>query len=219
MNQRRQFVLVGLKQAGLVLSTFLLLDLLAALFSWAFAGLGNESGVVIPACSVVGLVVAAFLSCFLSGPIPTILISFDITNRQILVLWCLLLIPYWALLGTVAGTLRFRIFADNSNRQKDLSSEKIAKQIRWSIEIIASIFAFVFIISNPHWGISGGDPGWRDRMGIINKLDQINTAKEQFARDKKVSPDYTPAQVELAPYLNSGTNFSKPRQTCRSDIF
>ena len=209
MNQYRQFVLTGLKQAGLVFGACLLLDLLAVLFVWALNSLGNESGAVIPACAGVGLFAAAFLSSFFSGPIPVILIWFDFTNRQMIILGCLLLIPYWTLLGTIASTLRFRIFAENLNRQKDLPPKKIAKQIRWSIEIIACIFALVFIVSNSPLGISHGNPGSRHRMVVIHQLNQIDAAKEQFALDKKVPSDYVPTSTELVPYLNHGADFFK----------
>ncbi len=214
MSRRRQFIFEGLKQAGQVSGVILLLGSLAALFVWLSLHWGatahpNMAGDW--SCGI-GMVTTGFAILFLSGPVPTILTFFDITDRQLLVLSCLLIIPYWAGLGAIAGTLKFQIYEADPHLQKNLFPGQIAKRIRWQIEIIALFVAVAIFPVGPFYGSVnvGPSPGAARRMAIDRKLGQINWAKEQFARDKKILPGYVPSPTDLAPYVNGDTNFLKP---------
>ena len=214
MNRCRQFVFEGLKQAGRVFGVILLLGSLAALFVWLSLHWGTTAHPDMAGSYSrgIGMVTAGSAILFLSGPVPTILSFFDITDRQLLVLSCLLIIPHWAGLGAIAGIRKFQIYKADPGQQKNLFPGQIAKQIRWQIEIIALVLAVLIFPVGPFYGSVnvGPSPAAARRMAIDRKLGQINWAKEQFARDKKILPGYVPSPTDLAPYVNGDTNFFNP---------
>ena len=157
-----------------------------------------------------GLTTACSASVLI-GPVPTLLTLFDISDKQLLVLSCVLIIPYWACLGTISGLLQQLSHNPDADQQPNLSAKQTPKRIRWTIEIAAFVIAAIFFvkgpIAGPNYISSGRYSAGSTRNSIINKLRQIDGAKQQFALEKKPSPDYVPTKAELAPYLFGGTNF------------
>jgi len=205
MDPRRKHVIEGLKQSGLVFGGILLMGLFAWFFLWTLEtrfDWRNGSNIV-DILRVLGRLAVVLAVSMLSGPVPTLVIRFDITDKQVLILSCSLIIAYWVCLGLIAGSLRW-----NADKKQGVS---LAKRIRWTIEITALVLAAIFFFFNPitrpesvsgrHLSPSGIN------NAVINNLRQMDAAKNQFALEKKVSPDYVPTEAELAPYLLHGTNF------------
>lgn len=82
MNSRRQFVLEGLKQAGLVLLLLLFLGLLTWLLMYgsvSWFGMGSRSG-IFDILRLVGALIVWFVVSVLCGPVPTLLTCLDVSN-------------------------------------------------------------------------------------------------------------------------------------------
>lgn len=211
MNSRWEYVQEGLKQAGLVFVALLLVGLFAALFVWgSTAGLGATSGLA-DAIRVAGGLTVAFIVSILAGPVPTLLTLCDTTDNQLLVLSCVLIVPYWVCLGAVAGFLRWKIGFANSEQTQRASLDRNGKYTRWTLGIGALVIAVAFFpagpIAGPNYVSSGRFSAGFIRNSVINNLRQIDGAKQQFALEKKLSSDYLPTEVDLAPYLLHVTNF------------
>jgi len=207
MSSRRKFIIEGLKQAGLLFGSALVVVLLIWFLLWsAFVWLHAEnSRPVIDVLSGLGMVMIGFFVSILCGPVPTLLTFFDINDKQLLALSCVLFIPYWACLGTVSGIIQWNAYGVAAEQQLVFSKKQITKQIRWRIEVAAFILAAVFFLFGPIAGpnyISNGrdSAGWK-AGGIINNLRQIDAAKYQFALEKKVSLDYIPTEADLTSYI------------------
>ena len=211
MNSRWEYVREGLKQAGLVFVSLLSLGLFAALFVWGFTTRFSASVGIVDAIPIIGGLTVAFSVSVLVGPIPTLLTLCDINDNQLLVLSCVLTVPYWACLGAVAGFLRWKTRPANSGQAEGALLKRSRKYTRWTLEIGALVIATAFFPAGPIAGpnyVSKGrhSPGWI-RNSIINDLRQIDGAKQQLALEKKLPANYVPTEVELSPYLVYGTNF------------
>jgi hypothetical protein len=188
----------------------LFFTLLAWLLLWGstfwFGATSNIFGVM---RLLVGLPIV-FAASTLSGPVPKLLTFFDISNKQLLILSCVLIIVYWACFGTAAGLLCWKLSASDSGQQREASSKKNKKYTRWTVKIIAVILAIISfpsgLISAPGYISSRYSAGWM-RNSVINNLRQIDAAKNQLALEKKLPPNYVPTEAELALYLYGGTNF------------
>ena len=130
VNARRDFVCEGLKQAGWVCGALLLLG------GVGWIGLQATTVHNYGVRFLIGLTTVCAASV-LAGPAPTFLIVFDITDRQLFVLSCFFIIPYWACLGTVAGVLQWRNRFLKTDPEPCFIAKKLSKRIRWSIEIVA----------------------------------------------------------------------------------
>jgi hypothetical protein len=201
MNSRGQFVIEGIKQAGKVFVVSLLLLLLAELFP-RFSGTNglDAAGSFFGVFWVIDMIVAALFGSTLAGPVPWTLIHFDISDRELFVLSCLFVVPYWALLGTLAGHIRWSSFSGRSPQEPVPSSQKISKQIRLIVEGSALAIAAFSFFGGPL--IPNFGPGQRfPRAVIINHLRQIDAAKNEFALEHKVDPSYVPTIADLSPYI------------------
>src|SRR5208282_3386971 len=78
------------------------------------------------------------------------------------------------------------------------------------IGIMAVVLAIIFFWWGPfvRFPANSGrySAGWV-RNSVINNLRQIDAAKNEFALEKKLPPDYVPTEADLAPYLIGGTNY------------
>lgn len=123
----------------------------------------------------------------------------------------MLIIPLWGILGIVAGFLRWAVCARTSEQAQIASSKQNKKYTRWTIEIMAVVLAVIFFLWGPFTGAntvnSSRYSASRVRYSVINNLRQIDAAKNEFALEKKLPPDYVPTEADLAPYLIGGTNY------------
>ena len=189
MKDCRRYVLGGLKQAGWVVLT---LGLIGAA-GWAACFLGVMG---------LGLVMLGFAVSVLSGPIPQLLISLDISNRTLYLLWATLILPYWCVLGAAAGILSRRRGGSGSLQEPTGPSRGQLNRMRWTIELGAvGLAAFLFLLGACAWPPGGPGGGTSRQSRILNNLRQIDAAKQQFALEKHLPVDYVPTEAELAPYL------------------
>ena len=209
-NSRWSFVCEGLKQSVYVCMVLLFLTPLAWLLLWGSAvWFGATSNIFDVMRLLVGLPVV-FAASILSGPVPKLLTFFDISDKQLLILSCVLVIVYWACFGAAAGLLRWKLSASDSGQQQEASSKKNKKYTRWTVGIMAVVLALISFpsgpITAPAYISSRYSAGWT-RNSVINNLRQIDAAKQELALEKKVPLDYIPTETELVPYLYGGTNF------------
>ncbi len=214
LESRWSFVREALKQAGCVLLTIFLLGAVGSGCVLVKQQVFNAVGSVTTACAV-SLAV---------GPVATLLTLFDINDETLWVLTFVLILPYWACLGTLAGLFQWSTRDTNSEpiatgffrwltgslrkTQSSNPSKQISNRIRWFIELTAVLLAFVFYEFGPIAGpthVSHGrySPGWI-RNVVTSNLRQIDSAKQQLTIEKKLSPDYVPSESELLPYFRDG---------------
>ena len=203
VGSRGSFARNGLRQAAWLVLTLLF-----------FSGVGwiglrtisTDSWLRVPV-----VLVLVFAVSVLSGPLPAVLTCFDISNKLFHTLWPMLILPYWAILGTSVGIIRWKKCTSDATQERGAASRQHSNATRWTIEIVAVILAVISLplgpvmgpvrVSTRHW------PG----HGVINNLRQLDGAKQQLALERKLSPDYVPTEAELSPYLYKGTNFfSRP---------
>lgn len=193
------FVRCGMQQACWIVAALLLL----VVIGWL--GLTNSS--IVHWWAYLGWLISAFAISLLSGPLPSILVCFDISDRQLYVFWAALVIPYWAVLGATFGHISWKRRAVGADAESACASGKTLRRVRWKIEVAALLLA---VLGFPLGPIAG--PGYissppRPRTAIINNLRQIDAAKQQLGLDKGLSPDHLPTDAELGEYLRNGTNF------------
>jgi hypothetical protein len=221
MNTRRHFVLEGLRQAGLVLLLLLCLWVLVGLLmygSFSWFGMRDHGG-IFDVFYRVGALTEMFAAGALCGPVPTLLTYLDVSDKQLLIFSCVLIIPYWGILGTIAGLLRWGICVRTSELSQIALSKQNNKYTRWTIELMAVVLGTIFFV----WGPlvrpplnSGRYSAGSVRNSVINNLRQIDAAKNELALEKKLPPDYVPTEADLAPYLTGGTNyFNRPGSSLR----
>jgi hypothetical protein len=181
MYSQRKFIFEGLKQAGLVFGLIVLFIFLIFLgISFRING------------EIIGKIYV-FLIATLGGAIPLVLFQFDISNKLIAITWISLILPYWGLLGASAGFITWK------NRASD--DEQIAlpkNEMRIYVVILSVLMGLISMMSLPSFVSSGSSI----ENAVINNLRQIDAAKNQFALEKKVSPDYIPTEVDLTPYIH-----------------
>ena len=221
MNSPKRFVLEGLRQARSVLLLLLFFGVLIWLLMYGSAswfGMGRHGGISDVFYRVEALTVV-FAASALCGPVPTLLTYLDVSNQQLLIFSGVLIIPYWGILGTIAGFLRWTLCARTSEQGQIASSKRNKKYTRWIIEIMVVVIGAIFF----WWGplvrppVNSGrySAGWV-RNSVINNLRQIDAAKNELALEKKLPPDYVPTEADLAPYLIGGTNyFYRPGRSLR----
>jgi hypothetical protein len=198
-NSCWSFICEGWKQSGCVFAAFLLLG--------GVGWLGAASNSVPDMMRILSGLTALVSASILSGPIPILLTHFDITNKQLFIFWGALVIPYWVCLGVTGGFLRWKTSTQVFEQKPLVSLNPNKKYTRWTIEIIAVVLAIISFPGGPIAGPSFVSGGPSIRNSVINKLRQIDAAKNQLALEEKLSPDYVPTKAELAPYLYQGTNF------------
>ena len=177
-NSLRRFVVVGLKQAGLVLVILLFLDVIVLLAT--AKGLVSAT----PSIWATGLV---------SGPIPPILVRFDITDQQLNILWVTLIPPYWACLGAGVGLISWKASDSNPEHKDRVPSRQM-------LITVAAIGFTVGAISTKTWP-SFISSGGSIQNAVVNNLRQLDGAKQQIALEKKLPENYVPTEAELSAYL------------------
>jgi hypothetical protein len=203
MNSWSQFVIEGVKQAGKVFAVSLFLLLLAVLPSWLSIANGFDAD---PSQSFLGLllvldwIVAALFGSLLAGPVPWLLTHFDISDKQLLILSCLLVIPYWVLLGAGSGFARWGFFAERSPEQPDPQLQKVSKKTRLLVEGFALAIAVFFFFDGPLVYTPRSGPHFSSVV-IVNNIRQIDAAKNEFALEHKVDPGYVPTVADLSPFI------------------
>ncbi len=199
MNSRRQFILEGLKQAGWIFGAFLLLGVIGWIGLYTVRAFHNHVVLVL-----FGLTTVCSASVLI-GPVPTLLSLFDISDKQLLVLSCVLIIPYWACLGTITGLLQWPNQSLDANQQHNLSARQTAKQIRWTIGIAAFVIAAIFFVKGPIAGpkyVSNGRySAGAFKYAVINNLRQVDAAKNEFILEKNPPTNYVPTEADLTPYI------------------
>lgn len=175
MNSRRQFILEGLKQAGWVFGAFLLLGVIGWIGLYTVRAIHNHVFFVLFGFTTAGS------ASVLIGPVPTLLTLFDISDKLLLVLSCVLIIPYWACLGTIAGLLQWPNQSSDANQQPNLAVKQTAKRIRWTIAIAAAVIAVLFFldgpIAGPNYVSNGRYSAGAFRYAVNNNLRQVDAAK------------------------------------------
>ena len=191
INARRQFIRGGVRESGFVFAGLLLLGGL-----W---WIGFQIHGLPPAIHSVGGLIVAFSVSLLSGPVPSLLVLLDITNRQLYIAWALLTIPYWVCLGAVTGFMRWHTTHD---QQQVLLTGQCLRQIRWLVGVNAFLLALLSFTSGPVAGPNYVSNGRNSpRSSILNNLRQIDGAKQQLAIERKLSPEYVPTEADLVSYL------------------
>ena len=141
----------------------------------------------------------------LIGPVPTLLTLFDISDKQLLVLSCVLIIPYWACLGTASGLLQRLMHRSDVDQEPRLSVRQSAKRIRWTIGITAFVLAAIFFMKGPILGpnyvSSGRDSSRWMGWSVVNNLRQIDAAKREFILEKNPPTNYVLTEADLTPYI------------------
>lgn len=201
MNSRREFILEGLKQAGLVFAALFLLGLFATVGLWVIGFGLDGNNLVSVIFHVLGWLAVALSGLTLVGPVPAGLTYFDISDRQLLVFSCLLLIPYWAGLGSLVGFWRWTKCSSNDDWPLQPHDKQIANQIRWVIEGMAALLAVLFLFGGPLW-LSHDSGHYRSTLAIQNQLRHIDAGKSEYSLNHHPRPDYVPTEADLAPYMN-----------------
>jgi hypothetical protein len=192
-NSSWAFALGGVKQAVWICAGVLLLG--AVGFFGAQIGSGSSMMLVI------GGAMAFISGSPLAGPIPLLLTCFDVSDKLLLLLSWVVVLPYWACLGTTIGFIRGKTRVSTPDQQSIAPHKQDLRVIRRTIGIFALAFAVLTFLSGPLWVSDSGGPRLTARIIISHNLRQIETAKQQLALDKKLSDDYVPTEAELAPYL------------------
>ena len=199
MDSRRHFVLEGLKQAGGVFAALLILGVIGWTGLYSTRAMHNQVVFILfRLLTILGVSVVV-------GPVPTLLTLFDISDKQLFVLSCVSLIPYWACLGTISGLFQQPKHNLDAGHQQDLSAKQTSKRIRWKIEITAFVIATIFFldgpIAGPNYISNGRYSAGAFRNAVINNLRQVEAAKNQFILEKKTSPDQIITEQDLTPYI------------------
>jgi len=199
MNSRWSLVCEGLRQAGLVFGAFLLLGVIGWIGLYTVRTIHNQA-----IFALFGVTTACSASVLI-GPIPTLLTLFDISDRQLLVLSCVLIIPYWASLGMMSGLLQRLIHRPDVDQGPGLSAKQSAKRIRWTIGITAFVLAAIFFvkgpIAGPNYVSSGHCSAGGVRWSVVNNLRQIDAAKREFILEKNPPTNYVLTEADLTPYI------------------
>lgn len=201
MNSRGQFVIEGIRQAGKVFSFSLPILFLFGGLIW-FAGFDimnpdSISGALQILCVLIGVVFGSILA----GPVPFFLTYFDVSDTQLLILSCVISIPYWLLVGTLAGLGRWNVYMDHKGQPPAIIDRRISKQIRllvWSITIVIAVGMFFPGPFSPRFGPSNR----LSEFAFKNQLSLIADAKREFALANHPAPDYVPTETDLSPYLH-----------------
>jgi len=210
MNSRRQFVLEGLKQAGLVFGVMLGAVLLLGGISrvLAYAGIIHYQAIFV----LLGLPALCGASVII-GPVPTLLTFFDISDKQLFILSCALIIPYWACLGIIAGIFQHSSGNPNAEHQHSFPAKQIVKRIRWTIGIAAFVGAafFILAIAGSNHISSRQYSAGAYRNAIINTVRQLDAAKNQFILEKNPPTNYIVTETDLMPYIKLNSKGQIPR--------
>jgi hypothetical protein len=182
LNSRRKFVHEGLKQAGLVFATGVLLGVLT--FFSSRLGIAGE---------MVGKLFV-FIISILGGPSPIVLFHLDFSNKLIVTLWLLFIPIYWVGLGIIVGQFAWQTCSSTTENNQVPPPKKI---MRLGVAGLSILAGFLLMVSLPSF-VGGGSSL---QYAIINNLRQIDAAKNQFALEKKVLPDYIPTKADLTPYI------------------
>ena len=148
----------------------------------------------------VGIVIVAIL-CVFCGPAPVIAVLFDISDQQVFILTCGLVLLYWVSLSLLVGFFQWQDFKSIEETQTKPILSQIKKQIRWKIEVITAVFGLIlFFVAKENFFYGRSFVG-QNNGAIIDHLRQIDAAKNQFALEKKTSLDYIPTEADLTPYI------------------
>ena len=133
------------------------------------------------------------------GPAPIVLCHLDISHNSKIIFWGLSTLIYWPGLGIIVGHLVWKYCPPTiENHQAQPPKGKI----RLGVAGLAIALAIITMLSLPGPTIINTYNAKTSILdAIINNLRQIDAAKQQFALEKKVSPDYVPTEADLLPYL------------------
>jgi len=142
---------------------------------------------------------APVLLFLLVGPVPLVLTAFDLTNAQIRTLAVVGVLPYWLLLGLIAGWCSWNHNRALTDRDQG-SYRRSMRRIPGLVCALALLGGLVlFRLSN----FTNGGPSATN--AIINNLRQIEGAKQQLALERSLPEGHTVTEADLAPYLGRGT--------------
>jgi hypothetical protein len=184
MNSHRKFILASMMQAWLV-PLFFLLGFVACLGISKAATASDK--------------LYEFTTFAIYGPAPILLCHSDISHNSKIILWFLSTLIYWPCLGIIVGHLVWKTWpATTANNLVQPPKGKI----RLGIAALAVVLAIITIMSLP-------SPTTINTRGsiqnaIINNLRQIDAAKNEFALEKKISPDYVPTETDLLAFIKEG---------------
>jgi hypothetical protein len=131
-----------------------------------------------------------------------VMVYFDFSNFTLVLLCCLLIVPYWCVLGTLAGLMRWNDYGDL--RDQGLSvifDQQLIKQIRWYIDGMALFMAVIFFFASGPLGSREWSYNFKPSGYIINNLRQIDAAKQQFALETQKPGNYVPTEADLTVYI------------------
>ena len=173
MNPVQKFSTTGIPQAALAFAILLLLTQLGGPMVGAPGWWDKLAG-------------AAF-----RGPIYALLFDLNISNEVFYALWLLSLPFYWLGLGILVGEVVGIFFRPE------------AKAASWLIWLGIAGLAVVFGIFTEMGMAKLSDPSPHHSvsLAIVNNLRQIDAAKNEFALEKKVSPNYVPTEPDLLLYI------------------
>ena len=200
----------------------LVIAVLVLLGIGSLVGVGKPFEPMLEALGIIGF----FITLIITGPVPALLTLFDITDAQLKTWTIALLIPYWMILGMIAGHFRWRKrdssfppmvirFGAWLREKYGMESEQAAlfkreiRNFRIVIVALAAALAMLFLMVAP-------PPPFADRgrrsigIKIANNLRQLKQAKAMLASNENLPPDYTPTAAQLVKFLSyppSPTNF------------
>ena len=198
-NSRWNFVCEGMKQASWIFGALVLLTVVGWIGLYSIRTIHSRVFFVLFGFTT------AFSASVLIGPVPTLLTLLDISDKQLLVLSCALIIPYWACLGTASGLLQRLIHSPDVDQELGLSAKQSSKRIRWTIGITAFVLAAIFFmkgpIVGPNYVSSGHYSAGGVRWSVVNNLRQIDAAKREFILEKNPPTNYVLTEADLTPYI------------------
>lgn len=203
MGSRREFIVEGLRQAAKTVVALCLVGLPAIGIFWVsmrfFVGWDNLG---FEFFRMVCMFTAWVTASLLAGPIPAVLVHFDISNFTLVLLSVLLVIPYWAVLGGMAGLMRWNDFGNQRDEGLPVVFDKqLKKKLRRTMDAMALFMAVLFFIAGGPLGAGVAPRNYRTSGYIVNNLRQIDAAKQELALERQLPGSYMPTVADLTPYI------------------
>lgn len=139
-----------------------------------------------------------FATFAIYGPAPIVLCHSNISHNSKLILWFLSTLIYWPCLGIIIGQMAWKIWPPTT---ENILVQPPKGKIRLAVAGLAAVLAIITMMSLPSPTIINTRGSIQN--AIINNLRQIDAAKNEFALEKKISPDYVPAEADLLTFIKS----------------